>query len=203
MRVSIQTVAFITIGAAFVLWVAAKLAIPHVVEGSSEYPFRNYYEIKKGVEKTTSIMLYEGLPHPTWENELYEEERIRDDVFEQDGHLFYKRPLRLTTADATRLKELFLNEAHFEPYMGLKLCGGYHPDYSIEWQTREGIYRTQICFGCYEMKSFGPESDLYCDLTDAGHERFEAVLKKYRQERPEKEMPLQEAPPPAPDAEGV
>ena len=66
-------------------------------------------------------------------------------------------------------------------YMGEKLCGGYHPDYCLRWEDDTDTYDLMICFGCCEMKFYGPENYLIADIKA----EFETLLEKYRDQRPE------------------
>ena len=57
----------------------------------------------------------------------------------------------------------------------------------VEWTSGKDVYRMQVCFGCYEIKIFGPKSEVYCDMADAGLHGLEKVLKGYRKNRPASE----------------
>src|SRR5262249_3316064 len=62
----------------------------------------------------------------------------------------------------------------------------FHPDYCAEWQDGKDVYQVLICFGCHEVKCYGPKVDLYCDINSEAYKEFEKVLKPYRKNRPEK-----------------
>src|SRR5262249_38836674 len=94
--------------------------------------------------------------------------------------------LTLKEEDAKKLTELFCAADSFEKYRGPKKCGGFHPDYCIEWQDGKDVYQVLVCFGCNEVKCYGPKSDLHCDVKKEAMEQFAKILKTYRKNRPEK-----------------
>jgi hypothetical protein len=46
-----------------------------------------------------------------------------------------------------------------------------------------------ICFGCGEVRVYGPESALLCDMPRETADKLQATLKRYRKNRPEREQP--------------
>jgi hypothetical protein len=65
--------------------------------------------------------------------------------------------------------------------MGEKACGGYHPDYCLTGKDGMATYDLMICFGCAEMKLYGPGNYLIVDLNDGA---FKTLLVKHRNQRP-------------------
>jgi hypothetical protein len=133
-------------------------------------------------EKTS---LYEGLPHQGFESEKLEAERRSKPVVELHGYPFYKEPLELRAEDAKRLTEILGDPATFKPFEGEKKCGGFHPDYAAEWQRSDGQYRALICFGCDEVKLFGPDIESRHDLSEGAPSKLESLLGGYRKNRPQ------------------
>ena len=72
----------------------------------------------------------------------------------------------------------------FKRYRGQKACGGYHPDYCVEWKTGDATTRALICMECGEVKFFGPRSELHCDLIPEATEKLAQRLAPYRKNRP-------------------
>jgi hypothetical protein len=145
------------------------------------------------IRQADRVVLYEGLPHPAWESNLLEEERRNKAIQELDGYPFYQEVLTLTPEDAKRLSEVLGESATYMPFAGDKLCGGFHPDYAAEWHVGEDRYRALICFGCEEVKLFGPRLDSRNDLDHAAYEKIQELLKGYRKNRPRREEPRAEA----------
>jgi hypothetical protein len=151
--------------------------------------FGNYKPLAALVSKADKVVVYEGLPHQTWEGDLREEELKNKKTVKLHEFPFYMEALKLKDGDAKLLTELFTAADSFEQYGGAKLCGGFHPDYCIEWHIGDDKVRCHVCFGCHEVKVYGPKSELYCDITNAGYLKFEAALKPYRQQRPVPKTP--------------
>lgn len=130
------------------------------------------------------MTLHEGLPHPRFERELLESERRSKPVRELDGDPFYQAPLAPSAADAERLTQLLSDPATFKRFSGEGNCGGFHPDYAIEWQKGSRSYRALLCFGCGEAKLLGPGLDQRYELAKLARSELHALLGSYRQNRP-------------------
>lgn len=131
-----------------------------------------------------AMSLYEGLPHQRSEREALASERRSKPVVELDGYPFYAEPLELRADDGARLTEILGAAATILPWSGVKLCGGYHPDYALEWRRGEQRYRAHLCFGCEEVKLHGPGIALYYDLSESAVQALWARLRGYRNNRP-------------------
>ena len=130
------------------------------------------------------MTLHEGLPHQLFERELLESERRSKPVRELDGYPFYQAPLALSAEDARRLTQLLSDPATLNRFSGEKLCGGFHPDYAVEWQKGSRSYRALLCFGCEEAKLLGPGLDQRYDLAGPAGSELQALLGSYRHSRP-------------------
>jgi hypothetical protein len=140
--------------------------------------------VTKGMSQTSSLTLYEGLPHQAWEGELLKQELAAKRTVTIHEFPFYQRPLPVASADVEELRGLSAAVDSFSSYAGPKLCGGFHPDYCLSWKDGATTYELLICFGCHEMKFYGPKHEALADIRKDAFERFEAILKKYRDQRP-------------------
>lgn len=131
-----------------------------------------------------AMSLYEGLPHQRSEREALASERRSKPVVELDGYPFYAEPLELRGDDGAWLTEILGAATTIAPWGGEKLCGGYHPDYALEWRRGEQRYRAHLCFGCDEVKLHGPGIALYYDLSDGAVQALSGLLRGYRTNRP-------------------
>lgn len=68
--------------------------------------------------------------------------------------------------------------ALYQPYRGPKMCGGYHPDYCLEWQSTRGTYYALLCTGCHEVILIGDGAEVHCDLHDEPLQTLTAQLKE-------------------------
>jgi hypothetical protein len=140
------------------------------------------------VASADEVHVYEGLPHQAWDRELYESERKRSDLVWFEGYPFYAKPLDVTSDEKKALTALALRKDAHVPFSGMKLCGGYHPDYAIVWTKGGKRSGALICFGCHEWKNFTPEGRLYEDLGKAAYDELRAILAKYVVQRPRRKQ---------------
>lgn len=138
----------------------------------------------EAVRRADKVILYEGLPHPSYEKEVLAEEKKNKSVRELHGQPFYEAPLDLSAEVAKQLRELLGHAATYEPFEGEKKCGGFHPDYAVEFTLGADRYLAQICFGCKEVKLFGPNVKTRHDLSKGPCEKLKKLLENYRKNRP-------------------
>ncbi|HEV3142411.1 MAG TPA: hypothetical protein VGZ47_00845 [Gemmataceae bacterium] len=146
--------------------------------------FRNLSKFTSAVQNADSVVLYEGLPHQRNEYGLFEQELKTKKTIQIHKYRFYVETLSLKNDDAKKLLDLYCDPSTFRPWMGEKSCGGYHPDFCIEWHVGQDSYQALICFSCWEIKMYGPRTELYCDVDDDALNRFKTILKAYQKNRP-------------------
>lgn len=134
--------------------------------------------------KADHLVLYEGLPHPMYETVALAREKREKPTVDLHGFPFYREPLELKPGDGERLRALLGDPATFSPYSGEKKCGGFHPDYAVEWSAGDKVYRALICFGCFEARIHGPGGEKTYDVGREVQDRFRAMLHPYRKNRP-------------------
>jgi hypothetical protein len=165
----------------------AALAATARSDGLPE-PSKNFDDLKPLVTtlaKADKVILHEGLPHPS-EDKAFETEKKTKKTIGIGGWLFYAEPLEPKDEDVKKLTELLTAETTFEPFGGVKKCGGFHPDYAVEWHVGKDHYYALICFGCHEAKVYGPEKAVYVDIRKDGYDSLTKLLKPYRKNRPER-----------------
>ena len=133
------------------------------------------------------VALFEGLPHQMFERTVFERERKMKPTREIAGYHFYEQALPASSEDLLELKAMLMDRQLYRPFSGEKLCGGFHPDYALSWQTKGGIHQALVCFGCHEIKASGPRYSIRADTDDMRFEKLSSALKKYRVERPPEE----------------
>jgi hypothetical protein len=164
--------------------------------------------VTEAVRRADEVVLYEGLPHQLFEKRLLEEERRTRAVVELGGYPFYQEPLALTARDAERLSEVLGDRETYQPWKGEKLCGGFHPDYAVEWRVGANRYQALICLGCGELLLCGPWPWLpheRFDMDKATGEALVELLKGYWKHRPKARLQDQQRatePRAAPDPAG-
>jgi hypothetical protein len=155
--------------------------------------YDNYKPLAEAVKKADKVVVYEGLPHPLSEKATFEAEKNKANVVrprkdkvkvEADAHPFYGPPREVREADAKALTALVTNPDVVKPFGGNKRCGGFHPDYAVEWRAGGEAYYVEVCYGCREVKVYGPKQSLYADLSPKGLDEFKKVLAGYQKDRP-------------------
>lgn len=135
------------------------------------------------VKPSDKLTLYEGLPHQFFERKALEQEKKKPTV-ELGGFPFYREPLDLKNDDLQTLKNLIGDAGTLKPFSGAKKCGGFHPDYAVEWQSGKDVHRYLICFGCWEAKVIGPQGEAMYDVAPNARDRLKTLLEPYRRNRP-------------------
>jgi hypothetical protein len=131
------------------------------------------------------LVLYEGLPHQMYEPKALAAEKRSKPTVVLHHFSFYREPLELKPGDAEQLKEILRDPHTFSSYSGEKRCGGFHPDYAVEWTAGGQTYRALICFGCFEARIYGPNGGTTYDVRGDVQKRFKDLLAPYRKNRPE------------------
>ena len=129
-------------------------------------------------------ILYEGLPHQSYERELFQKELESKKTIVLGDFPFYEKPLSLSETDAKLLTSLLCDRRCLTPSRRPKACGGFHPDFCLEWRRGDLVYHAQICFGCSDVYLIEPEAKSFWELTNDYQEKLVAVLRPYRLNRP-------------------
>lgn len=130
-------------------------------------------------------VIREGLPHPTMEAKAFEAEKSGPKAkVEVGGYPLYQAPLVVEGPDRRGLLAILNDPASYRPFSGEKRCGGFHPDYAVEWPV-EGKARTLlICFGCDEVKLVAAGRTDRLDLAPGAGAKLRRLLDAHRANRP-------------------
>jgi hypothetical protein len=130
------------------------------------------------------VEVFEGLPHQNNE-ELLNSELKKRNSFKCNGFNFYKGKKQLSFADTESLRNLLMDRESYRKYSGPKACGGFHPDFVIQFKQKEEIVTIQLCFGCSEARMYKNDRIVYCDLKNCL--MLQAILEDYYDNRPDKQ----------------
>lgn len=133
--------------------------------------------------KADRIILHEGLPHPLWQKKVLEEEKKAKKTIEIAGWSFYAEPLELKEGDAKKILDFVGNEKVYVQFRGEKKCGGFHPDYAIEWRVGKDSYYVLVCFGCSEFKVYGQGKAVRTDQGASSTRSSRAIARTGRRRR--------------------
>jgi hypothetical protein len=147
--------------------------------------FQNFEELAAALRRASSPKVYEGLPHNYWEPDQYASERKSKPTITIEDFDFYEPPISATPESLNQLRDLLNSKSSFEPFHGVKACGGFHPDWCLTWTDSPHTYTIFLCFGCGEMKGFKDGKRLIlCDLADKS--QFESLMKPLHVNRPKR-----------------
>jgi len=136
-----------------------------------------------GIGKS-SLVLYEGLPHQSVEHETFQRELASQETIRVDEYPFYARPLPVEAGDMEPLRQLSKTASNFATVTVGKACGGFHPDYCLEWTLGNTTYHYLVCLGCAEVAIHGSDELLFLDMSDGSWGKWKSLLRKYRGQRP-------------------
>jgi len=136
------------------------------------------------ITSADSISIYEGLPSQGLDRSLMDRERARSDIFWIAKFPFYAPALN--PEDQQSLKSILSAASTLELIVFEKLCGAFHPDYCVTWDSEQRIFNALICFGCEEIifESEGKTFRYYLDKN--AYNELKKVLSVYVVKRPKK-----------------
>lgn len=130
------------------------------------------------------VDIFEGLPHPMAERELFAREQRRSDVFRNHDFRFYTPALSLPRNGRVRLLTGVTRESSFMPWRGPKLCGGFHPDLLLRFHHFSAVVDVHLCFGCGEAIFYGPATRAHVDFSEKTAETWRKIQRHNRAKRP-------------------
>ncbi|MDA0814416.1 MAG: hypothetical protein O3C21_18740 [Verrucomicrobia bacterium] len=139
--------------------------------------------IRLAIADAAHVNVYEGLPHQRFERELLAAESQREDTEKLGSFRFYTPAVAAT--NSAKLKPILSSPDTIQVFRGEKACGGFHPDYAVEWFDEDGSrFYAQICFGCHEIIYSDGKNEYRYDFEDGPFEQLKKELKPYAKKRP-------------------
>lgn len=176
---------------ALVLWytifAAEKAETDNVIRDKSEFTAEESKLIAglpNLIGSLAEVALFEGLPHPYFEEKLRVIELSTHESLDIQGEKFYPEKRAFTRDDAEKVFKLLNTKSTYEPTMWGKLCGGFHADYAIQWKRDDGVTTVLLCLGCGEIRITGPKIKLVSDIALNQVPRLREILFRYRKYRP-------------------
>jgi hypothetical protein len=138
-----------------------------------------------------AAVIFEGLPHQYHQPALLKDEIARKKSVELFGFHFYAAPTELNQESRRKVFALLQEGSWFKPRPEevhfVKKCGGFHPDYQLEWRAGGKVYQIQFCLGCEETKAFAENQYVFGDVED--REGLYAWLRGFKKLRPANRVP--------------
>lgn len=150
--------------------------------------FQNLPPLIADIRSADSVVIHEGLPHFRWEAQQLENELATKPNVARHNFPFYQETLKPSDADAQALRDLVCADGAFRAFQGFKSCGGFHPDYCVEFQSGGTSIEMLICFGCGEARVYGSRRETYCEFEPATEETLKKLLEPYRKNRPPRKI---------------
>lgn len=145
-------------------------------------------KIRASLKDQKNLTVFEGLPHQGWEAALLKSEIASKDAKKIHGFHFYSKALTPNAGDLKVLIKALSDEDGIIDnggWVSVKLCGGYHPDYAVQWtDSKGGNFHAQICFGCHEIKIYSDNIQLHADLNLGVYKILKKTLTSYGDQRP-------------------
>ena len=121
-------------------------------EMDPDMPYSNLSKIISKMDE--NITVYKGLPHQNMEYEKYKEELKKGNNHKRKDFHFYKKPIEFDLNKVQQLVKVLKNPENFSKRIGVKECGGFHPDFSVVSGTGISAIEIHICLGCHEIKAY-------------------------------------------------
>lgn len=134
-----------------------------------------------------AAVIFEGLPHQSHQRaQLKDEIARKKNVVLFDFH-FYEQPTELLPESRRELLAILQEKPWFDPEPEgnarmHKKCGGFHPDYQVEWKTAGKVVQVQFCLGCDDVMIFTEDQRINGGLLKS--ERLTAWLRGFCKLRP-------------------
>ncbi len=136
-------------------WLAERRADSKEKMKSDGKFLQDFSAYLKSIEDVDSFLVFEGLPR--LKGKRLEDIKQKNDTLEIGGWSFFAKPLEVSDSTADLLRWTLVDFKSFEPYGGPKFCGGFHPDFCVEWEVGGEKQYMQICFGCEEALLLYPD----------------------------------------------
>jgi hypothetical protein len=148
--------------------------------------FDDLPELLAQIDAADGVRVYEGLPHPNLEQDLFQEESARTKTLEIDGHRFYAVAVSVVPEKLAVLQKAVADPSLYEAYPdpdAEKACGGFHPDWCLVVDKGEESFHFHFCFGCHDLVVFEDgKMRMWCEFKDV--EALVNLLQPLRTNRP-------------------
>ena len=143
---------------------------------------RAYGALSAGVAPGNRLVLWEGVPR-YGDAAFLEQERRQRKTVSVKGELFFADSQVVSPDLAEKLRTAVFAATRVARG-GMKFCGGFHADFLLKWEHATGETQALLCFGCNEVKIYGPGGSLYGDLAKEHVATLRGLLHPFGKERP-------------------
>ena len=157
----------------------------HRYDANDVFPdasFDNLDRMRESLQGIRELRIYQGLPsviRGDWPA------CSPDSIVLIRGFQFHAGPAVLIGKRATEVVAILGDTSTFvRKGTGISRCGGFHPDFAVEWTVDKQRHRALLCFGCFDMKYAGPEATVLCEISSEPGERLRALLEPFAPHAP-------------------
>lgn len=118
-----------------------------------------------------------GIPHQSAEPGRFLMKTIFAPRKVRRGHVFSASPPETDAGAMTRLVSVLRDPSSYLIWQGEKMCGGFHADWYLRWESGGSVREIVICEGCGEALLFRGGGSVRCDLTPEATERIAEVTR--------------------------
>jgi len=95
------------------------------------------------------------------------------------GFDFYTEKLTISEETVEQLSKWFSDPETFSNWSGEKKCGGFHPDYAIEWKNGSQSVLVLFCLSCHEIKAYLGGRAVRLDVNEKAYAHARKLLGGY------------------------
>jgi len=159
------------------------ILITSCVDGQKDYPKPNAAsDLRNTIMKSDKVFVYEGLPHQMFESDLLKSEKKEKDTTTIAVYPFYTPKTQVEGGVISTLKTIISDSGNYTQFTGEKLCGGFHPDYAVEWSDGDNRYSILLCYGCSEVLLLDGKRSYRYDFRFT--DKLKKLLSTYSSKRP-------------------
>lgn len=137
------------------------------------------------LQQAEPVVIYEGLPHQTWQSDLKRVERsLAATLSFPGGDEFYADPLPVPPADAMRIAEILLTPGTYTENKISGFCPWFNPDFAVVFGVGSDAVRITVDQLCHRVHLDGTNVWLPTRLSREAHDGVFAILELHHRHRP-------------------
>ena len=137
-----------------------------------------------GIGNAKGVTVFEGMHRQNSPSDAPANELMTTRTVKWHGFHFYETAIVVEEMDAAAFTALFGEPKTFSRYTGPKFCGGFHPNWCVQFDDGQNTYRVLLCFGCLEARLYGPANEVFSDFDKASFNKFIDLLEPLHKELP-------------------
>ena len=137
--------------------------------------FKKLSRVIDSLDSGAQLKIYRGIPRDKF-SEAREALGSGNDgnkrYMRRYGAFFYSPSEVPERNDAKEILAMVKKPQTFREFGGIKLCGGFHPNFALVWTKDEITVELHVCLTCHEIKLFQSQLEIYCEIDDDAYQQF-------------------------------